>query len=139
MRLDASARERLDALIDRSALTGWPADALRARLDHFIREDARIPRAIDAFAAADVHALSELARGSQQDEEALLGNQIPATTELAVRALRQGAFASRSFGAGFGGSVWALVERAGALPFAARWRKEAFIAPPGPAMVELDG
>jgi galactokinase len=136
---DASARERLDALIDRSALTGWPADALRARLDHFIREDARIPRAVDAFAAADVHALSELARGSQQDAEAHLGNQIPATTELAVRALRQGAFASRSFGAGFGGSVWALVERAGALPFAARWRQEAFIAPPGPAMVELDG
>ena len=40
----------------------------------------------------------------------LLGNQVPETIALARAALAHGAFAACSFGAGFGGSVWALVE-----------------------------
>jgi galactokinase len=134
-----SARARLDALIDRSTVTSWPADALRARLDHFIREDARVARAVEAFAAADVQAMSELAGGSQQDAEVLLGNQIPATSELAAEARRLGAFAACSFGAGFGGSVWALIDRESAAAFVGRWHPAAFIGQPGPSMVELGG
>jgi len=133
----STARERLEELIDRSSVPRWPPHALRARLDHFVREDARVAQAVEAFARADVNAMSDLADASQAEADTLLGNQIPATIDLAAAARRAGAFAACSFGAGFGGSVWSLVERAAAPGFAARWRPDAFAAPPGPAMLEL--
>jgi galactokinase len=133
----STARERLEELIDRSALPGWPPHALRARLNHFVREDARVAEAVEAFTRADLRAMTDLAHASQRDAETLLGNQIPATIDLAAAARRAGAFASCSFGAGFGGSVWALVERANAAGFASRWQSTAFVAQPGPAMLEV--
>lgn len=132
-----TAVDRLRALIRQSNIPGWPPSALEARLDHFIREDLRIPEAMTAFANADVARLGQLAADSQADEESLLGNQIPETRALPPAARALGALASRSFGAGFGGSVWALVERNRAEEFARRWTSEAFVAPPGPALVEL--
>ena len=51
----------------------------------------------------------------------LLGNGVPETIELARSARELGAFATSSFGAGFGGSVWALVESGEAAVFATRW------------------
>ncbi len=58
---------------------------------------------------------------SQQAAEKLLGNQVPETIFLAASARRLGAAAASAFGAGFGGSVWALVETAGADGFLAAW------------------
>ena len=107
------------------------------RLDHFVREDARVPDALAAFDAADGARLQELATGSQEDAETLLENQVPATVQLARSARELGAIGACGFGAGFGGSVWALVNRADAEEFAARWSPHAFIAMPGPALVEL--
>ncbi|HEY7058818.1 MAG TPA: galactokinase family protein [Vicinamibacterales bacterium] len=133
----SAARERLDALIDRSQVPGWPADALRARLDHFIREDSRIPSAVDAFDSVDEATLSRLAGESQHDAEVLLGNQIPETSDLVRKARQIGAFAASSFGAGFGGSVWALIDGSAANTFAERWHPQAFVASPGPALAEL--
>lgn len=132
-----TAVDRLRALIRRSNIPGWPPSALEARLDHFIREDSRIPEAVNAFADADVSRVGQLAADSQADAESLLANQIPETRALPPAARALGALASRSFGAGFGGSVWALVERSRAEAFARRWTGEAFVAPPGPALVEL--
>ena len=56
--------------------------------------------------------MTRLAEASQEDAERLLGNQVPETVALAALARSCGAFAATSFGAGFGGSVWALVDRA---------------------------
>ena len=53
--------------------------------------------------------------------EALLGNQVPETVALAASARELGAAASSAFGAGFGGSVWALVPRGDAEGFATAW------------------
>jgi len=53
----------------------------------------------------------------------LLGNQVPETTWLAKQARALGGYAASAFGAGFGGSVWALVERSEAGQFANRWRE----------------
>jgi len=132
-----AAADRLRALVRRSIIPGWSGDALEKRLDHFIREDARIPEAVDAFHHADEGEVGRLAEDSQADAETLLGNQILETSVL-VRAARDlGAFASSSFGAGFGGSVWALVDRDRADAFARRWHADAFIAAPGPPVVEL--
>jgi galactokinase len=113
------------------------AGPLRHRLDHFIREDARIPEAMAAFERGDAAAVGRLADASQRDAEQLLGNQTPETSALAAAARKHGAFGASNFGAGFGGAVWALVDAARAAEFAAAWHKDAFTVAPGPALTEL--
>jgi galactokinase len=54
----------------------------------------------------------------------MLKNQVPETVHLARRARELGATAASAFGAGFGGSVWALVTREGAEEFLRRWRDD---------------
>lgn len=127
---------------------GFSAEALDRRLTHFRAEDARVPLALEAFGAADAHALGDLSAASQRDAESLLDNQIPATSALASLARQMGAFAACSFGAGFGGSVWALVD-ANDANFPGRWRSayarefpdlhpgESFIVRPAPPATEL--
>ena len=79
----------------------------------------------------------------------MLGNQIPETITLAELAREIGAFASSSFGAGFGGSVWAAVPTADAQRFGEEWIRvyaqrmphvgtvDWFVARPGPPATEL--
>jgi galactokinase len=134
---DPSGADRLRGHIRRSAIDGWSAGALERRLDHFIREDARVPEALAAFKAADAARLGTLSVESQADAEGLLGNQVPETSALAQSARTLGAFAACSFGAGFGGSVWALVRRDTAVEFASRWSPAAFVAAPGPPLTAL--
>lgn len=136
-RTRSPSSDRLRGLVRRSNVAGWSREALERRLDHFIREDARIPDAIVAFRVGDPSQLGQLAEGSQADAETLLGNQIAETRALPRSARALGAFAARSFGAGFGGSVWALVEHDRAESLARRWHLDAFIARPGPSAVEL--
>ena len=58
---------------------------------------------------------------SQELTATLLGNQVPETIALARLARQQGALAASAFGAGFGGSVWALIPVARAEPFLSAW------------------
>jgi galactokinase len=144
---DAAAR--LESWLQATDDGAFTADDLRVRLRHFIREDSRAPRAAQAFAAGDRDALGRLADESQREAEELLGNQIPETIALARLARENGAFAASSFGAGFGGSVWALVPARDAANFAHAWigayerhvPKVApvpwFIVRPGPPATEI--
>jgi galactokinase len=128
---------------------GPSAADLLDRLTHFLNEDARIPAAVDALRAADRARIGTLSDDSQSDAEALLHNQVPETIALAHAARTLGAFGASSFGAGFGGSVWALVETADAVDFAARWLSDyrtrfpardtstVFVAPLGPSLTWL--
>jgi galactokinase len=93
--------------------------------------------AVDAFRQSDQTRLGQLAADSQSDAETLLANQIPETIALTARARELGAFAARSFGAGFGGSLWALVGDDHAEAFARTWTADAFVANPGPPLLEL--
>ena len=129
----AAAVERPDWAETLRAMSG----SLEPRLQHFIREDARIPEAMEAFARADKDALARLSRESQSDAERLLGNQIPETIALVSAARKAGAFAASSFGAGFGGAAWALVEGPSAEHFCRKWGRDAFTSRPGPALTEL--
>ena len=81
--------------------------------------------------------MAVLRRTSQAEAETLLGNQVPETIALARAARELGAFAVVRFGAGFGGSVWALVDgrSGGRSPRALACR--AFVAAPGPPLTEL--
>lgn len=92
------------------------------RLEHFLIEDREIlPRALEALASGDLAAFGRLADRSQASAEALLGNQVPETIALARLARALGAHAASSFGAGFGGSVWALVDAERADAFRSEW------------------
>ena len=59
---------------------------------------------------------------SQHGAELALENQITETVRLCSLARELGAVASSAFGAGFGGSVWAMLPDAHAERFASRWR-----------------
>ena len=149
MSSDAAAPDRLHRLIERNSIDGWTARALESRLDHFLREDARVADALVAFRDATPARLGELSEVSQRDAETLLQNQVPETITLVRSA--QGLFphAACAFGAGFGGSAWALVDEVDADAFGRRWLDEyrmrcstptapqAFVASPGPPLTEL--
>lgn len=134
----ARLRDHLqDSRGERADAEGWTRDALVRRLDHFVREDGRVRAALGGFTRANRADLDALSADSQADADALLGNQVPQTIALTRSAREQGAFAACSFGAGFGGSVWALVDAPQADAFAARWHPSAFIAQPGPPLVRF--
>lgn len=104
---------RLMALLD---------DELRTRVDHFVQEsELFVPAAADALDRGDLAGFGAVVADSQLLAETLLGNQVPETVALAASARTLGAVAASAFGAGFGGSVWALVPRSDADAFAAAW------------------
>jgi galactokinase len=148
LRATPAAIDRLRSLVREARVEGWPPAALAGRLEHFVREDARVPAALAAFGAGDGAALAMLGESSQHEAESWLRNQVAETSDLARMGLACGAIATRSFGAGFGGSVWAIVTVEGAGSFARRWldvyrarcgheRATAFVARPAPGLVEL--
>ena len=60
---------------------------------------------------------------SQVGAEQHLGNQISETAELVRSARALGSVAASAFGAGFGGSVWAMVQSNTAPDFLNRWKE----------------
>ena len=121
------------------------------RFEQFLIEsNTFIPAATDALARGDLPKLGPIVDESQRAAEKLLGNQIPETTFLARKARELGAIAASAFGAGFGGSVWALVPESDAAAFRTRWAEayasafpvaarasEVLITHAGPGAVEL--
>ena len=150
--LDASpdARDRI-----RAALEATVADAelrgLVDRLEQFwLESEVIVPQAVDALVRRDFARLGDLVDQSQAAAETRLGNQVPETIALTRQARALGAIAASAFGAGFGGSVWALVPTSDAAVFAERWRDrysrtprradrapEFFVTAAGPPLVRL--
>lgn len=98
-------------------------DALLARVEQFVAEDREIiPAASDALGRGDLAAFGAQVERSQALAERLLGNQTAETIHLAHGAREAGAVAASAFGAGFGGSVWALVADRSADDVERRWR-----------------
>ena len=116
------APEQIRAAL-RQANTGetkWLLD----RFDQFLLEsETLIPQAGDALARGDLAAFGKLVDQSQAATENLLGNQVSETVWLASNARALGAHAASAFGAGFGGSVWAMLSRKDAPAFASRWQQ----------------
>lgn len=145
------ARERLREILRDSRDVRYPADMLLKRLQQFCEETNEIvPQAADALAQGSFGRLGDRVDRSQLLAETCLANQVPETMALARSARELGAVAASAFGAGFGGSVWALVETGRAEEFREHWaaqyhqrfpaRTEAscfFIARPGPGLVQF--
>ena len=136
---------------ERPSGPGADAAARHARFEQFLLEsNTLIPAAADAIAEDDLARLGGLVDHSQLAAEKLLGNQIPETIFLARQARALGAIAASAFGAGFGGSVWALVPGVDAAAFQTRWAEayasafpvaargsEVLITHAGPGAVEV--
>jgi galactokinase len=110
-----------------SRLAGWlggheRADALRARLEQFRAECFEIiPGVADLLRQGQTAGVGELVDRSQAGAERGLGNQVPETIQLQRSARAAGALAASAFGAGFGGSVWALIDADRAESFLSAW------------------
>lgn len=113
------------ALAKSSRRNDFDARSLSARLAQFIAENEEIiPAAGDALEKADLEEFGRQVDRSQDLTDRLLGNQVPQTVYLAATAREFGATAASAFGAGFGGSVWAMVEAEKMDVFLNRWEED---------------
>ncbi|MEK6769472.1 MAG: galactokinase family protein [Gemmatimonadota bacterium] len=125
----------------------WPP----ARLEQFQAEcEEIIPAVGDALERGAVNAIGRLVDRSQALAERCLRNQVPETVALQRSARELGAVAASAFGAGFGGSVWALVREDYAEGFREQWasryrgefpeagaKSEFFVTRAGPGVTRL--
>ena len=137
--------------MDAARSAGFTTQRLLDRFEQFVVEAYDIiPRAAAALALGDIAEVDVQVARSQHGVEQLLGNQIPETITLVQLAHQHGADAASAFGAGFGGSVWALVAWDRSDRFAAEWlaayrrafpaaadRAEIIVTRPGPGAMQL--
>ena len=96
----------------------FTAEDLACRYEHFFTEsEVIVPKAVKALSAGDMDEWGRQVDLSQIKASELLGNQVPETVHLAAAAKECGADAATAFGAGFGGSVWAMATSSGAAEF----------------------
>lgn len=145
------AADRLRRIVTEHPREDFDATALLRRLEHFLTENETIiPAAVRALSHGQVDEFGKWVDRSQDGTEGLLQNQVSQTIFLARSARQCGAVAASAFGAGFGGSVWALVKTDGADDFLAAWsrgyrsqfpaeaqRSSFFLTAAGPGMIEL--
>jgi galactokinase len=116
----ASAPDAADRLREVLRADGEP---LIERFNQFVEESTvLVPTAADALARGDLASFGAAVARSQELAERGLGNQVPETIALVREARLCGAVAASAFGAGFGGSVWALIEQSTASAFLDRWQ-----------------
>jgi galactokinase len=126
-----NAAQEMRAVIARDVHPEFTERELAARLDQFLAEvHTIIPRSVDAVAQRQWDTLGSLVAQSQAGAEQALGNQVPETTHLVRSARDEGALAASAFGAGFGGSVWALIPRERTEQFLGAWRQQYITAFP---------
>jgi galactokinase len=116
------APQRLRQIVASNPHPTFDTAALLRRFEQFLGESERIiPAACAALARGDIDSFGCLVDQSQNMAEELLQNQVPQTVYLARAARQGGAAAASAFGAGFGGSVWAMVKAAHADAFVSAW------------------
>lgn len=116
------AGDRLEALVGKTDEREFSRESLVRRLHHFRSESEKIvPAAADALARSDLAEFGRWVDRSQEIVSAGLENQIRETLWLAKDARILGAAAASAFGAGFGGSVWAMVDEQKVEDFVQRW------------------
>ncbi|MEO8199043.1 MAG: galactokinase family protein [Gemmatimonadota bacterium] len=143
------AQDRIRNLIRESRHEPEAGELLRRFEQLMMESTVLIPDAVQALRIADMRRLGEIVDLSQLLAERMLENQVPETIALARLARQHGAVAASAFGAGFGGSVWAMIEAQKAELFRQQWEKsylvefpersnsDFFLTNPGPACMML--
>jgi len=148
MRENGFSMDRFRQVIQAAAKQPEP---LIRRAEHFhVENHVILPAAMQALKERDWTAFGTLVDRSQKAADTRLGNQVPETNHLTQSARRLGAVAASSFGAGFGGAVWALVAQDEVDAFQTAWRSDYqahfpgraasarfFTERPGPAAFQL--
>ena len=94
------------------------------RVEQFRIENFEIiPAVCEMLADGNIAAIGDPIDLSQINAERFLGNQIQETAFLQRSAREIGAIAASAFGAGFGGSVYAVVPRSDAEGFCSEWKR----------------
>ena len=138
--------EKLESARVQGAAAGAPALADRVR--QFILEDGKhIPGALAALQARDLGAFGRLVSESHAASKKYLWNIVPEVDYLQRTACRLGAAGASGFGAGFGGSIFAVTPSDRAEELMLEWRRRYaaryptradesafFIAGPGPGI-----
>jgi len=102
----------------------YKSGALRDRFEQFFDEsEVLTPHLATAIATADSAAIGETSDESHRQTVQCLRNTIAETAWLPEEARRLGALGASAFGAGFGGSCWALVEQVDADEFCRKWQE----------------
>lgn len=142
--------DEMRRIAKRAATDEFPKARLLERIDQFVLEAYEIIPAVgQALATGAMADLGHLAQRSHHAAATWLHNQIPETNTLVALATEHGAIAASAFGAGFGGSVWAIVPTGHAIDFAQRWdrayrvafpaheaRASVFVTQPGPSAMQ---
>jgi galactokinase len=138
---------RIRELLGQASDLEFGREELQNRFEHFFEESEQlVPAAAMQLRSADLAAFGATVARSHDLADELLRNQVRETTALVTFARQSGAVAASAFGAGFGGSVWAMVSREQSGDFLEEWgrryrtafpdRSEAavfFTTRPGPA------
>ena len=97
---------------------------LLERVEQFRIENFEIiPAVCDLLTDGRLGDIGDATDLSQQNAERFLGNQIAETAFLQRSARKIGAIAASAFGAGFGGSVYAVVKKSDADGFMSEWQR----------------
>eukprot|EP00435_Cladocopium_sp_Y103_P012904 s2899_g3.t1 len=132
-------------------LRGTGDPSLQQRFHQFYTEnEVVVPGVAEALAKDDSLRLGELVDLSQQEGDVGLQNLVPETRWLPAEARRLGAVCASAFGAGFGGSCYAVLPQAQAHAFRSVWHTayvkefperastcEFFVTAPGPGAIEI--
>ncbi len=128
------AADRFRTILTHETHDVFDARELLDRFEQFVMESEEcIPAVADHLTDETLSLFAKLANRSQDRGAELLGNQVPETVYLAEAARRLGAVAASAFGAGFGGSVWALSRAESADELLDRWREDYRQTFPAPA------
>jgi galactokinase len=120
--VDPDVRQEIARMLSGATDPKYPNGYLLRRFTQFAEESFEIiPAASEAFTRGDLGEFGNHVDRSQRGAEVGLENQVPETIALARIARGLGAEAASAFGAGFGGSVWAVVNTADAERFGPEW------------------
>jgi galactokinase len=120
---DSFSMTRLEEAV--AAMDTKTARAVVNRVQQFAEETGSIlPSAIEALESGDMERFGLVVDRSQELTDRLLGNQVAETRFLASSARELGAWGASGFGAGFGGSVWAMVDQREAEGIMRQWMAE---------------
>ena len=115
------------AMLDKFGAIPHRVDSTEALLDRFFQfvteSEEIIPRASDALAKGNLEEFGKWVDMSHENSRRLLWNIVPEIDFLQQNARALGAIAASGFGAGFGGSAYAVVHRGEADRFSRAWQE----------------
>ncbi|MCP4707840.1 MAG: galactokinase [Planctomycetes bacterium] len=122
LKSDPDALNKIRDILKTADVDDFPPEELSRRWEHFYIENEQIiPAAGAALATGDLETFGQQVDKSQELTDTFLGNQVQETIYLAQTARKLGAIAASAFGAGFGGSVWAMTSNENAETLLIDW------------------